>query len=216
MLPMGGAGDYYDNGQANPEIYFDLGSDVTLGEISTWGYATGNTNGGKDFFLEFATDAEGGDPGFLGDESYGSSITFSPSFEAAFSPSARDSHVFGQMVSARYVRMTVTDNWRGLQGALPGGDRVGFGEVAFLFFPSTAPGVIDITACQQLGNGNFEITFASTNGTSYGLQRSVDMENWTTLSDTVTGGAGATSVITDTNPSTEDPSVFYRVIETTP
>ena len=50
--------DYYDHRDA-PVLWFDLGSDVVLGEISTWGYADGNTNGAKDFSLRFATEAEG-------------------------------------------------------------------------------------------------------------------------------------------------------------
>ncbi|MGI9244390.1 MAG: CotH kinase family protein, partial [Verrucomicrobiales bacterium] len=59
------------------------------------------------------------------------SISYSPEFEAAHAASDRDSHQFSQSVTARYVEMTISDNWRGFQGGTPGGDRVGLGEVAF-------------------------------------------------------------------------------------
>ena len=42
--PNGGSGDYFSNGVANPVLVIDLGSDRTLSEISTWGYANTNTN----------------------------------------------------------------------------------------------------------------------------------------------------------------------------
>ena len=115
--------DYYDFFPA-PILWFDLGSDVALIEISTWGYADSNTNGAKDFSLRFATDADGS-------AGFGTSITYNPSFEAGFNYGPRDSNVFSQTISARYVEMTITDNWRGFQGGTAGGDRVGLGEVAF-------------------------------------------------------------------------------------
>ncbi|MDG1670128.1 MAG: hypothetical protein P8H96_04620, partial [Akkermansiaceae bacterium] len=33
----------------DPVLLLDLGADRSLSEISTWGYANSNTNGGKDF-----------------------------------------------------------------------------------------------------------------------------------------------------------------------
>ncbi|MEJ6644718.1 MAG: lamin tail domain-containing protein [Akkermansiaceae bacterium] len=122
--PNGGSGDYFSNGVANPVLVIDLGSDRTLSEISTWGYANTNTNGGQDFTLRFATNSEGSN-------GFGTSITYEPSFEAGFSADARDSHPFSQTVSARYLEFTFTDNWKNLQGGTPGGDRVGLGEIAF-------------------------------------------------------------------------------------
>ncbi|MFT7443795.1 MAG: hypothetical protein ACI9AF_000693 [Granulosicoccus sp.] len=119
-----GSGDYYDNGIPAPVLIIDLGANRSLNEISTWGYASGNTNGGKDFTLRFATSIEGS-------SNFGTSITYSPSFDAAFTPTTRDSHSFSQTVTARYLELTFTDNWRGLQGGTPGGDRVGLGEIAF-------------------------------------------------------------------------------------
>ena len=117
------AADWYSVEPA-PVLIFDLGTNRALSEISTWGYADTNTNGAKDFTLRFATAAEGSG-------GFGTSITYNPSFEAAFPTTERDSHSFSQTVNARYVEMTITDNWRGFQGGTPGGDRVGLGEVAF-------------------------------------------------------------------------------------
>ncbi|MGC6565157.1 MAG: lamin tail domain-containing protein [Akkermansiaceae bacterium] len=122
--PNGGSGDYFSNGVPDPVLVIDLGADRSLSEISTWGYANSNTNGGRDFTLRFATSAEG-------TGSFGSSITYQPSFDAGFSADTRDSHSFSQTVTARFVEVTFTDNWRGLQGGTPGGDRVGLGEIAF-------------------------------------------------------------------------------------
>ncbi|MDG1670976.1 MAG: lamin tail domain-containing protein [Akkermansiaceae bacterium] len=105
-------------------LLLDLGADRSLSEISTWGYANSNTNGGKDFTLRFATSADG--PGGLA-----TSITYTPSFDAAFSANTRDTHSFSQTVIARYVELVFTDNWKNLQAGTPGGDRVGLGEIAF-------------------------------------------------------------------------------------
>ena len=119
-----GGGDYFANGVADPVLIIDLGADRGLSEISTWGYANSNTNGGREFSLRFATSTEG-TGGFR------NSITYSPSFQAAFSATTRDSNSFSQNVTARYVELTFTDNWRNGQGGTPGGDRVGLGEIAF-------------------------------------------------------------------------------------
>ena len=37
----------------------------------------------------------------------------------------------GLSVTARYVRLTITDNFRGFQGIINGGDRAGLDEVRF-------------------------------------------------------------------------------------
>ena len=46
-------GDYFSPAPPtpSPRLVFDLGSDVTLSEISVWGYADSNANGVKDFSL---------------------------------------------------------------------------------------------------------------------------------------------------------------------
>ena len=118
-----------------PVIEFDLGEDVTLDEISTWGYSDGNTNGMRSFDLRFATEADGAG-------NFGTSISFSPSYIveefSTFNASQRRSFEFGEEITARYVEMTVTDNYfddpgdgTGVNEWGPGGDRVGIGEVAF-------------------------------------------------------------------------------------
>jgi hypothetical protein len=119
-----GSGDYYANGVPDPVLIIDLGENRSLSEISTWGYANSNTNGGREFTLRFATASEG-------TGNFGNSISYSPSFSAGFDANLRDSHPFSETVLARYVELTFTDNWRGGQGGTPGGDRVGLGEIAF-------------------------------------------------------------------------------------
>ncbi|MES2706846.1 MAG: hypothetical protein V4726_09615 [Verrucomicrobiota bacterium] len=122
--PNGGAGDYFEPvPDPAPALVIDLGQNVPLGQISVWGYSSGNANGASDFNLQFATAAEG-------EAGLGTSITYNPAFTAAFGATDRQSFDLAQVVNARYVRITPTDNYFGT-GAGPGGDRVGFGEIAF-------------------------------------------------------------------------------------
>ncbi len=112
-----------------PVLIFDLGADVILAEISTWGYASSNANGVKEFSLRFATEADG--PG-----GFGLSIDYNPSFMMDINHTQRNSYELEQPVVARYVELTATDNQfvapgDGSGGEVPGGDRVGLGEVAF-------------------------------------------------------------------------------------
>ena len=134
MADAGYPADYIED-VGMPVIRLDLGKDVVLDEISTWGYADTNTNGMREFSLRFATNAEG-------PEGYATSITYNPSFivEDFFEYTAveRRSSEFDQPVVARYVEMTVLDNYfdppgdgSGENGWGPGGDRVGIGEIAF-------------------------------------------------------------------------------------
>ncbi|MCA9172093.1 MAG: PEP-CTERM sorting domain-containing protein, partial [Planctomycetales bacterium] len=131
-----------------PIIELDLGSDVPLDEMSVWEYSSSNTNGAREFELRFATAAEGK----LG---FGTSITYNPTFliedKFDYLPEERRSFEFGQVVTARYVEVTLTDNWfddpgdgTGEMGWGPGGDRVGLGEIAFRIPEVTAmPGDFD-------------------------------------------------------------------------
>lgn len=118
-----------------PIIMLDLGKDVLLDEISTWGYADSNANGMREFALRFATGAEG-------KSGFGTSIKYNPSFLVEdfydFDEYERRSFPFSEMVTARFVEMTVTDNYYedpgnggGENGWPAGGDRVGIGEIAF-------------------------------------------------------------------------------------
>ncbi len=119
-----------------PVLTLDLGSDVALSEISIWGYSATNSNGLAEFSLRFATDAEGAG-------GFGSSIAYNPTWGGAPGAGAipnndsdRMSFAFSEVVSARYVELTASDNWfvapgDGSGGELAGGDRVGLGEIAF-------------------------------------------------------------------------------------
>lgn len=209
--PNGGSGDYFANAQPNPVIIFDLGANVPLGEINTWGYSNTNSNGAKDYTLRFATDAEGGAEG-LGDEEFGSSITFQPSFEAAFSANDRDVEVFEEPVLARYVEMTITDNWQTFNPA-PGGDRVGLGEVAFPVFDGNLNPALGIVSSVIDENGNFAVTFYSNSGVEYQLDRSTDGLNWERLPVSINGSPDDTTTIIDDAPLADAKVVLYRVVQ---
>lgn len=129
----------YITGHAGDEkLFFDLGSDVVLGEISVWGYLSNNGNGLREFNVSFATNAGGGDT-LLGDEAYGSSITLNPAYTASSNPLQRQSFRFGEPITARYVAVWVTSNYAGI---ITGGDRLGIGEIAFASY--TVAGASDI------------------------------------------------------------------------
>ena len=128
-----------------PRIVFDFGADAPLDEISVWAYSSTNSNGVSEFALRFATDA-GGPDSF--DTAAFPTLEFQPQnlFEEGTDMPLRQSFEFDELVTARYVEFTVLDNFylgdgRGQGGIvdefyegfmeLPGGDRVGLGEVAF-------------------------------------------------------------------------------------
>ena len=149
-----------------PRIVFDFGADAPLDEISVWAYSPSNSNGVSEFVLEFASEADGPDGFGQGDFPQ---FEFRPqnAFQCGDDPTwlpapgddripedgvcgpARQSFEFGEVLNARYVALTVTDNYyygdgRGGSGFiddgtvfyegyrdLPGGDRAGLGEVAF-------------------------------------------------------------------------------------
>ena len=124
-----------------PVLVFDLGDDLALSEVSVWGYSTSNANGVSEISLRFATDGEG-------TGSFASSITYNPTFNPVIDNVARQSFAFAQSVTARYVEITCEDNFytNGGNGPPSGGDRVGFGEVAFeIALPTTDP-LIDLPA----------------------------------------------------------------------
>lgn len=115
-----------------PVLTFDLGMDVPLSEISVWGYAASNTNGVSEFSLSFATEAEGVGNGTV---SAGPFLTLGDLATGENDDTSRQSFGF-EPVTARYVEMTVLDNFfvapgDGSTGGLAGGDRAGLGEVAF-------------------------------------------------------------------------------------
>lgn len=140
----GGFPSDYINVNAGPEyIWLDLGADTLLGEISYWGYSSGNANGMRNFNVSFATDAEGG-AGGLGDELYGTSISANPAFAALQDPTPRQSFAFDP-VTARYVRVEATSTFFNQPGAGAGGDRLGIGEIAFAI-PEPSSGLLALLA----------------------------------------------------------------------
>jgi len=103
-----------------PVIQFDLGRDVPLKQISTWGYAQGNSNGTSEFSLRFATDAEGPD-GILDDAvvNYGESITYNPTFFVDELDASRQRFsLFEEHVTARYVECPFSVGCAKVQQAL--------------------------------------------------------------------------------------------------
>ncbi|RPH77492.1 MAG: choice-of-anchor D domain-containing protein, partial [Planctomycetaceae bacterium] len=144
--PGGFPSDYITVNPGSEDILVDLGMDVPLSEISLWGYAADNGNGIREFTVDFATDAEGGEAG-LGDEAYGASIALKPGFTALNDDSNRQTFAFGQVVVARYVRITAITNYFGI---VIGGDRLGLGEVAFEVTTATVGPDIRVTADQAL------------------------------------------------------------------
>lgn len=146
----GGFPSDYINVRTGPEhLWFDLGTDVTLTEISYWGYSTGNANGMREFNIRFATDAEGGAIG-LGDEAYGSSIVLNPSFVAIQDTLPRQSFSFDP-VSARYVQVEATSTFFNQPGAGAGGDRLGIGEIAFEAIPEPSSALLAFLGVAFLG-----------------------------------------------------------------
>ncbi len=144
-----------------PVIQLDLGADVLLDEISTWGYEDGNTNGAREFELLFATSAEG-------TAGFGSSITYNPTFLVEefdeFMAFERRSFEFDQQVTAQYVQMTITDNYfddpgdgTGENGWGPGGDRVGMGEIAFRIPDGPVAKVGDYNSNGLLDDGDLDL-----------------------------------------------------------
>ena len=114
--------DYYETFPSPPVLVIDLGQERELDEISIWTYFVDNS--GKDFVLRFATNAEG-------PTAFGTSISYTPTFTSPeVNEVPRQSFAFREAVRARYVEMTITDNF--FQGdGTSGGDRVGLGEIAF-------------------------------------------------------------------------------------
>ena len=129
--PNGGTGDYFGpTPTVGPRLVFDLGSPVPLNEISLWGYADTNGNGMTDFDLRFSNTTT-----FTG-----TAISISGMTQPV---TPRQSFSFSQ-VTAQYVELVPTDNLFGV--APPGGDRVGFGEVAFQVVPEPSAAMLGLLA----------------------------------------------------------------------
>ena len=95
-----------------------------------------NANGVSEFSLRFATDADG-------PAAFATSVTYGPTFFPTSDDVSRQSFVFSQAVTARYVEFTAEDNFfippgDGSGGETVGGDRVGLSEIAFDSIPEPA------------------------------------------------------------------------------
>ena len=134
--PGGYPSDYIATAGA-PVLVIDLGSDLYLTEISTWGYTTSNDNGVSAFSLRFATSSEG-------TGNFGASIPGQGGFTAAKSDITRDSHLL-LPVTARFVEFTATDNFF-LAPGFSGGDRIGLGEIAFEAVPEPSTALLGSAA----------------------------------------------------------------------
>jgi len=221
---LGGADNWYTNAPGGfpsdyisvhdgPEyIWFDLGADVPLSEISYWGYANSNSNGMREFNLSFATDAEGGEA-LLGDESYGTTITANPSFTAVQEESPWQSFPFPEAVTARYVRLEAVSTFYDQPGAGPGGDRLGIGDIAFLVSDATAGNDLVVTEIDVVDE-DVVLTFKSKPSRNYSLWRTTDLStalgDWEELNDSYPS-EGEFTTFTDNNLPAGTLRMFYQV-----
>jgi hypothetical protein len=198
-----------------PTVVFDLGQDQPVNEISIWGYADTNSNGLSMFSLRFATASDGAD-------GFGNSIGYNPTFSSidlGLLPNedmvSRESFTFEESAFARYVELTCIDNHfiapgDNSEGNLPGGDRVGIGEVAFAVIDG--PGAtFAIVSIVRLSPTQIEIEFTSSAGATYAIDRSPDLVDWgNELDDGITGEQDTTTFL-DSGVPAEAEEIFYRV-----
>ncbi len=110
-------GDYFAAG-TTPVLTIDLGGSYSLSGVAFWNYNVyGNST--KTFTLEFSTDGL----------NYGSSTNFTSGTPVNTPTYFLQEDYALSTVTARYVKMTVTDSW--CDGVNPGGDRVGFADIQF-------------------------------------------------------------------------------------
>jgi hypothetical protein len=214
--PGGYPSDYIEAG-GTPIITLDLGEDRPLSEISVWGYTATNSNGLSEFSLRFATNSDGPD-------GFGTSITYNPTFGGPppdgmeIDDIPRQSFSFEETAFARYVEFTCVDNWftapgDGTGGVVPGGDRVGFGEIAFAIvdpISSTPFAITDIV----FDGTEVTLTFNSRPGVSYTAWRSDNMapDTWAEMDDNVSSQGDVTVFVDKTLPQEPVPNrVFYRI-----
>ena len=210
--PGGFPSDYISAHDGPEYIWFDLGTDVPINEISYWGYAITNANGMREFNLSFATAAEGGAAG-LGDEAYATTITLNPSFTALQEDSLRQSFEFPEAVTARYVRVEATSTFYNQPGGGLGGDRLGIGDIAFLVSDAALDDNFAVTEIDLVG-ADVVFTFKSKPGRQYSLWRTTDLRtplaDWEELSDSFPSGGKFTTFIDDDVPA-GTLRMFYQV-----
>ncbi len=214
--PGGFPSDFIEDA-GKPILIFDLGENVPLGEISLWGYAATNSNGLSEFSLRFATAAEG-------PADFGGSIAYNPTFAGIDSGefpnednTSRFSFPFEEGVFARYVELTCEDNYfiapgTGAGGEIPGGDRVGLGEVAFSTLPAPS-GILFQILSIDVAEGEVTLVFTSRPGLSYGIFRSGDLgvgKFWEELDDSYQSQGDVTTFVDDNVPAGAT-RLFYQV-----
>lgn len=133
--------DYFTTSQPVPVLTLDLGQDRLLSQISIWGY--GQPNSASRFSLRFATSSEG-------TGGFGSSVAYNPVFLPAQQSLTLQDFSFAQNVTARYVKMTITDNFYSASNPNAGGDRVGLSEIAF-GKPIPEPGSLPLVGMALVG-----------------------------------------------------------------
>lgn len=113
--PNGSGGDYY-NGYPAPSFIIDLGMDCTLDSFDFTGI--GNKNTVSNITLNYATSSQGM-RGF----------SDSPFTTSLNNTTAKQNIVLDSSVTARYVQVTLNDNF--FDGNGGGGDRVGMADIQF-------------------------------------------------------------------------------------
>jgi hypothetical protein len=147
--------DYFETGGGNanpPSVVFDLGTDTAISNIILWQYQ--NDGGGaanvgnhtRTLDLRFNAAFEGS-ASFLGPAT---TLTMMPVTDGDGLGNGNDlsgantAQTFGLGSVARYVQLTVTDNYRNFQGITAGGDRAGLGEVRFYGEAIPEPGSLSL------------------------------------------------------------------------
>jgi PEP-CTERM motif len=129
-----GTSDYFSNGfgATNPPMFvWDLGQDFAVNDAVLWQYQNNGGNGTnignhtRTIDVQFNTSAEGA-VSFSGPAT---TITMQSVLGLGGTNSAQTLPLGDE--TARYVKMTITDNYVGQPGITGGGDRVGLGEVRF-------------------------------------------------------------------------------------
>jgi streptogramin lyase len=126
------AGDYFASKPA-PVLVFDLGSDAWLRSLVFWQYENdgGNFarsgNEARSVDVRFATSAGG--MNFPGPAAV--SLTLKNVHLGLDGVNSPQIISLGAGGRARYIQLTITDNYFGQPGILGGGDRVGLGEIRF-------------------------------------------------------------------------------------
>jgi hypothetical protein len=130
--------DYFSVRPA-PVFVWDLAADVSLQDILLWQYGNNGSGANRDgnatltFSLRFNTAAEG--TSFSGPSDFSGTMT---RVWATGGINALQLFPIAN-VTARYVELTLTDNYFGQPGVIAGGDRSGLGELRFNGTPVAVP-----------------------------------------------------------------------------